>query len=655
MCGISGIVSLQGRPVSHEEIEAMCSAIVHRGPDDWGVYLGPNIGLGMRRLSIIDIKTGQQPVHNEDKTVWVVFNGEIYNFRELRRALEQQGHRFYTETDTEVIVHLYEEYGRKCVDRLRGMFAFALWDCRNETLLLARDRMGKKPLHYARCGGRFLFGSELKSLLQLPDVDRVLNWKAVSHLFTFLCTPPGESIVEGIYKLPPGSILTVSARGDVQTERYWACEFNPDYSHGEHYFVERLREILEESVRLRLVSDVPLGAFLSGGIDSSAVVALMSRLSPGRVKTFSIGFAEEEFNELAYARLVADRFDTEHHELVVEPDIVPVIEDLAWYLDEPLGDSSVIPTYLVSKLASEHVTVLLSGDGGDEIFGGYDKYVKSEAEQNRSIPAPVRFMLRLLADGLPDGARGRHFLRHASLKEPERYLDGLTLFRADEKQKLFRKEVLEQLSGYNPWQHGLELLGKRNGSWLSAMQQFDLDSYLPLDILTKVDRMSMAHSIETRAPLLDHKLVEFAATIPPDLKVRGTATKAIFKRAMKGILPEEIIDRPKRGFAIPLGHWFRGGLGNFVRDLLLSDRCRSRGIFDLKYIENLLELQNKGRELDLHIWTLISFELWCRTFLDRRPVPRPPRGLHESRHQDTRTPGRTVLTTHNSRGDCSAL
>jgi asparagine synthase (glutamine-hydrolysing) len=352
---------------------------------------------------------------------------------------------------------------------------------------------------------------------------------------------------------------------------------------------------------------------------------MMARLSPGRVKTFSIGFAEKEYNELAYARLAADTFGTEHHDLIIEPDIVPIIEDLVWYLDEPLGDSSVIPTYMVSKLASEYVTVLLSGDGGDEIFGGYDKYVKSGAEQNQSIPAPLRFMLRLFADGLPDGAFGRHFLQHVSLKEPERYLDGSTLFRADEKRKLFRKEVLEHMTGYNPWQNGIESLGKRTGSWLSSIQNFDLDCYLPLDILTKVDRMSMAHSIETRAPLLDHKLVEFAATIPPDLKVRGSETKVLFKRAMKGLLPDEIINRPKRGFAIPLGHWFRGGLGHFVRDLLLSDKSRSRGIFDLKYIEDLLEFQNKGRELDLHIWTLISFELWCRTFLDRQPAPPPPR------------------------------
>jgi asparagine synthase (glutamine-hydrolysing) len=625
MCGILGVLNLQGRPVSLDEIECMCSAIIHRGPDDGGFYIGPNIGFGMRRLSIIDLKTGQQPVHNEDQTVWVVFNGEIYNFRQLRKDLERQGHCFYTDSDTEVLVHLYEEYGKKCVDRLRGMFAFALWDDRRKILLLARDRMGKKPLYYARCRGRFLFGSELKSLLQLPDVPRALNWRSVNYLFTFLTTPPTESIVEGISKLPPGHILTVSAQGEVQTERYWTCDFTPDYSHNEYYFVEKLRELLEESVRLRMVSDVPVGAFLSGGIDSSAIVAMMSRLSPGRVKTFSIGFAEEEYNELPFARLAADTFHTEHHDLIIEPDIVPVIEDLAWYLDEPLGDSSVIPTYMVSKLASEHVTVLLSGDGGDEIFGGYDKYVKSEAEQSRSIPAPIRFMLRLFANGMPEGAFGRHFLQHASLKEPERYLDGSTLFRADEKQKLFQREVLELMSGYNPWQGGLELLGKRTGSWLSAIQNLDLDCSLPLDILTKVDRMSMAHSIETRAPLLDHKLVEFAATIPPDLKLRGTETKVLFKRAMRGLVPDEIIDRPKRGFAIPLGRWFRGGLSTFVRDLLLSAKSRSRGIFDPKYIESLLAFHDKGRELDLHIWTLISFELWCRTFLDRQPVPPVPR------------------------------
>jgi asparagine synthase (glutamine-hydrolysing) len=614
------MLNVDGPPVSAAEVERMCAAIVHRGPDEGGMHVTPGVGLGMRRLSIIDIQTGRQPVHNEDESVWVVFNGEIYNFLELRASLRAQGHRFYTETDTETLVHLYEEYGVRCVDRLRGMFAFALWDERRKQLLLARDRLGKKPVYYGWSQGRFLFASEVKSFLQLPGFERRLNWSSLSHLFTFLSTPAAESILEGIHKLEPGHTLTVSHTGRVSVERYWQCEFKPDYGRTEQYFVERLLELLDESVRLRLMSDVPLGAFLSGGIDSSAVVAMMSRLTPGRVKTFSVGFAEEPYNELDYAGMAAKEFHTDHHELVITPDIAPVIEDLVWYLDEPFGDSSAIPTYMVSKLASEHVTVLLSGDGGDEIFGGYDKYVVSEAEQSRYVPAPLRNVFGFLAPRLPQGMRGRNFLRHASLQEPERYLDMCTFFGTEDKKLLFRKELHPLIAESDPWQTGRELLSSPGGDWLSALQNYDLHAYLPLDILTKVDRMSMAHSLETRAPLLDHKLVEFAATIPPNLKVDGRATKVIFKKAMRGLLPDAIIDRPKRGFAIPLGRWFRGGLGDFVRETLLCDASRNRGIFNPGYIERLLRLHQQGKELDLHIWTLLSFELWCRTFLDRTPA-----------------------------------
>src|SRR2546428_3248583 len=360
MCGIAGIMSFNGRPVSSEERVAMCTAMFHRGPDKEGFYIGPGVGLGMRRLSIIDLQTGHQPVSNEDGTVWVVFNGEIYNFRDLRRKLEQRGHAFSTATDTEVIVHLYEEYGQHCVEKLRGMFAFALWDDRSQTLLLARDRLGIKPLYYAEAGGRLLFASELKAILQVPEVERSLNWMAVSHLFTGLTTPPAESIIEGVRKLEPGHILIVSPGKAPQTERYWEVRFEPDYSRSEEDFVEELRELLQESVSLHLVSDVPLGAFLSGGIDSSSVVATMARLARGPVKTFSIGFLDRDFNELDYARLVAKEFGTEHHELVLEPNALEIIEDLAWNLDEPFDDHSAIPTYIVSKLASEHVTVVLS-------------------------------------------------------------------------------------------------------------------------------------------------------------------------------------------------------------------------------------------------------------------------------------------------------
>jgi len=614
-------MSFDGKPVSLEELHAMCAALAHRGPDDEGFCLGKDksVGLGMRRLSIIDLQTGRQPVHNEDGTVWVVFNGEIYNYRGLRRELNARGHAFYTTTDTEVIVHLYEEYGPRCVEHLRGMFAFALWDDRSRTLLLARDRLGIKPLYYAEIAGRLLFASELKAILQVPEVERSLNWRAVSHLFTGLTTPPAESIIEGVRKLEPGHLLTASPGKEHKIERYWEARFEPDYSRSEEDYVEELRELIQESVSLHMVSDVPLGAFLSGGIDSSSVVATMARLVPGPVKTFSIGFPDRDFNELDHARLVAERFGTDHHELILEPDVVDILEDLAWYLDEPFGDPSAIPTFMVSKLAADHVTVVLSGDGGDELFAGYDKYLVEQRERRyRFVPRPFRRMLGTIGELMHDGMRGRNFLRHIALDGAARYLDASTLFRLDQKKRLFQPGASEMLMKSDPWTEAAEYLAGVNGHWLSALQYWDLKSYLPLDILTKVDRMSMAHSIEARVPLLDHKLVEFATTIPPDLRLRNGTTKYLFKRALRGILPDEIIDRPKHGFGIPLGRWFRGQLGDFVRELLLSETSRRRGIFNPAYIEQLVQRHENGRELDLHLWTLISFELWCRTFLDRR-------------------------------------
>lgn len=628
MCGIAGILSLNSRSVCVEELQSMCAAMTHRGPDDDGFYVGRGMGLGMRRLSIIDLETGRQPVHNEDGSIWVVLNGEIYNFKELRRALERRGHSFYTATDTETIVHLYEEYGVYCVEKLRGMFAFALWDDRSKILLLARDRLGIKPLYYAQVGGRLAFASELKVLLQLPEVKRSLNWKAVDHLFTFLSTPGAESVVAGVHKLEPAHVLTVSPGRAPRIARYWDVHFEPDYTRTETYFVERLRALLEESVRLHMVSDVPLGAFLSGGVDSSAVVATMSRLTARPIKTFSIGFPEKRYNEAPYARRVAEEFGTDHRELILEPHTFELVEDIAWFLDEPFGDSSAIPTYMVSKLAAEEVTVALSGDGGDELFAGYDRYRVEERERRyRFLPTLARRALGSIGKKMPEGMRGRNFLRHLSLTGTERYLDASTLFRLEEKRKLFHPEIFALFSHDAPWRALAAGLAKEDHHWLSALQYLDLKNYLPLDILTKVDRMSMAHSIEARVPLLDHKLVEFAATIPPEFKLRNGTTKDIFKRAMRGILPEEIIDRRKQGFAIPLGRWFRGRLAHFLREILLSDTSRRRGIFNPAYIERLVTMHERGRELDLHLWTLVSFELWCRTFLDARPntaVPRRP-------------------------------
>jgi len=625
MCGIAGIFGHQGKAVHFGEVKAMCDVIIHRGPNDEGFFINDNIGLGMRRLSVIDLSTGQQPVTNETGTLQLVLNGEIYNYLELRRELIDKGHRFSTNSDTEVIVHLYEEYGAECVQHLRGMFAFALWDSQRRRLMLARDRLGKKPLYYGDIDGRLVFASELKCLLQLPEVKRDLNWTSVNYLFSFLSTPPAESIIQGIHKLEPGHILTVEYGGSPVLTRYWDLQFEADHGRSEASFVEELREILDESVRIRMISDVPLGAFLSGGLDSSAVVAMMMRHSTGPVKTFSIGFNEEKFNEAPFAREVAQALGTEHHELILQADALDILEDLVWYLDEPFGDSSAIPTYMVSRMAAEHVTVALSGDGGDEIFAGYDKYRVEQREQRYNhIPSPLRSMLGAIGAQMKEGMKGRNFLRHIALDGHDRYLDAQTLFSKQDRLALFQPAAAERMLDDDPWRELRTCLGREGQHWLSALQYMDIKHYLPLDIMTKVDRMSMAHSLEARSPLLDHKLVEFAATIPAEMKLHHGRSKHILKQAMQGFLPEGIINRKKQGFAVPLGHWFRGEMNGFVRDIVLSPSSRARQIFDPDYIERLLLLHERGRPLDAALWTLLSFELWCRAFLDQ-PVAKASR------------------------------
>ena len=627
MCGIAGILHLDGRPVAPERLRAMTAAIAHRGPDDEGFYFGAGVGLGMRRLAIIDLAGGRQPIASEDGSVVVVLNGEIYNFRELRRRLEARGHRFATATDTEVIVHLYEEMGDGCVEWLRGMFAFALWDARRRRLLVARDRVGIKPLHWARIGDTLVFASEVKAILELPEVPVELNWASVDHLFTFLTTPPAETIVEGVHKLEPGRLLTASAAEGVAVRRWWRLEFEPDHRRSEDEWAEALRAALDESVRLHRVSDVPLGAFLSGGVDSSAVVESLARSGPEPVRTFSIGFREHEFDELEYARLAARAFGTRHREEVVEPAVVDVLDELAWYLDEPFGDSSAIPTWMVSKITAEEVTVALSGDGGDELFAGYDRYrVERRERLNRLIPWPLRRLIGAVGETLPEGATGREMLRHLSKVGVDRYLDATTLFRDDRKRRLFSAAALRRMPPGGPRSAlgALDALDSPRGHWLSTLQRLDLESYLPLDILTKVDRMSMAHSLEARVPLLDHPLIELAARIPPRLQMRRGRAKHVFKRALRGRVPEPILERPKRGFAIPLGRWFRGALGGFVRELLLGETSRRRGVFRPAYLDELLARHEGGRSYDLELWTLISFELWCRVFLDRRAGARAP-------------------------------
>jgi asparagine synthase (glutamine-hydrolysing) len=501
------------------------------------------------------------------------------------------------------------------------MFALAIWDARRRQILLARDRLGIKPLYYAESDGELLFASELKSILRLGRVPRALDWEAVRHLFTFLVTPPAQSIVAGVKKLEPARVAVARDGSSLRTQRYWDVEFEPDREATEAELVERLRGLLEESVALHQVSDVPVGAFLSGGIDSSAVVAMMSQAATRPVKTFSVGFADADFSELEPARQVATLCGTDHHELVLEPDVVPLVDDIAWVLDEPFGDTSAIPTYMVSKLAAQHVKVVLTGDGGDEIFAGYDKYVVEDRERAYDLmPASLRRAAGAVGAVMPEGMRGRRFLRHLALDGPRRYLDAQSIVHPDEMASLFTPDAAARMAPYDPWRLPIEhLCGAPD--WISAVQYGDLQSYLPLDVLTKVDRMTMAHSLEARPPLLDHRLVEFAATIPPELRYRDGTTKYLFKQALRELLPGTIIDRRKQGFAVPLARWFRGPLAGYARDVLLSDSSRHRGVLNPAAVEKRLYLHQRGRDLDLQLWTMLSFELWCRRFLDVQAAP----------------------------------
>ena len=623
MCGIAGIVRWNDTPVFEHEIRSMCDLMVHRGPDDHGVYVAPGVGIGMRRLSIIGLDTGHQPMSNEDGTVWVVFNGEIYNYASLRHELQQRGHVFRTTSDTECLVHLYEDHGKNLVNHLRGMFAFAIWDQSRRQLLLGRDRLGIKPLYYAESAHGLIFASELKPILNCHGINRSLNWEAVGHLLTFLTTPPSASIVDDVRKLEPARVAVARAGEALRIERYWDVTFEPDEDATEADHISRLRALLEESVALHRVSDVPVGAFLSGGIDSSAVVATLARQHPEPVKTFSIGFEEAGFDELAHARNVAAQFGTDHYDMVVRPDVVAIVEDLTWYLDEPFGDTSAIPTYMVSKLAAAHVKVVLTGDGGDEVFAGYDRYLV-EARERRfdALPRPLRRAAGTVGAMLPEGTRGKRFLQHLALDGAERYVDASAMFRAHDLRRLLNSDAYRMVASHDAAGAATRSMTTYADDWLAAVQRWDLGAYLPQDILTKVDRMTMAHSIEARPPLIDHRIVEFAARVPARFRLRNGTTKHLFKQAMRGVLPDQIIDRPKHGFAVPLAHWLRHDLATFARDILLSPTARQRGLFNVRQVERLLRLNDRGRDLDLQLWTILSLELWCRRFLDKSPNAR---------------------------------
>ena len=629
MCGISGKLYFDsGRPVEREILERMNAVLAHRGPDDAGIYCDGPVGLAHRRLSIIDLSpAGHQPMSNEDGTIWIVFNGEIYNFQSLRPDLVRRGHRFRSNSDTEVIIHLYEEHGAECLRFLRGMFALAIWDGARRQLFLARDRLGKKPLSYQQDGAAFRFASEVKAILQDPDVQNRPNPAGISQYLTYGYVPGSGSAFQGIHKLPPGHYLTC-CDGQVKVARYWRLRRDRKAQRSEADWCQEIVTRLEEATRLRMISDVPLGAFLSGGIDSSAIVALMSRIATGPVKTFSIGFEEPEYDELRYARQVAERFQTDHHEFVVRPDAAAVLPRLAWHYDEPFADSSAVPTYYVAQMTRAHVTVALNGDAGDESFGGYDRYVANllAASFDRWPGAgflrhTIRWGLHLLPHGGTRTSlfyRGRRFLDGLTETPERRYARWFCQFYGDRKADLCTPEFLAAAGEVDALEVLLASYRESDApDFGDATLGVDAGLYLPDDLLVKVDIASMAHSLEARSPFLDHEFMEFAATIPFELKVRGRIKKYILKQALAGLLPDQILHRPKMGFGVPIDHWLRHELREMAHDTLLSTRAVGRGYFRADVIRRMLE-DHARRKASWHylLWTLLMLELWHRTYID---------------------------------------
>jgi asparagine synthase (glutamine-hydrolysing) len=636
MCGINGLVYTDPRhPVDRALVRRLTSTLSHRGPDADGFFWGDGAALGHRRLSIIDLSTGDQPIFNEDRSKVVVFNGEIYNFAEVRAELVQRGHTFGTASDTEVIVHAWEEYGDACVSRLRGMFAIALWDLRRRRLLLARDRVGKKPLYYVHDDDRILFGSELKALLGDPSVKRVVNVEALDDYLTFGAVPAPRTVYAGIHQLPPAHYL-VWEDGRIRTEEYWDVVYREAPPRREAEWLEQFESIFAEAVRLRMIADVPLGAFLSGGVDSTAVVAAMAAESDRPVVTTNISFSDGAFDEAPHARAVARSLGTDHSELVVEPRAVDVLPRLVWHLDEPFADSSAVPSYYVARAARQRVTVALSGDGGDEVFAGYEwRYGLNllEARVRRLVPGPLRRgILGPLstvwpkADRLPRPLRWKFFLRNLSLEPDAAYFHDMSLFTPEDKAGLLSAGFRRDLAGYTPLARVRAHFDRVRGlDPLSRILYVDLKTYLPNDILVKMDRMAMANSLEVRSPLLDHKVIEFAATLPSDLKYRNGISKYLLKRYAAQRAPASAIYRPKMGFSIPVADWLRGELRATAEDLLLSDRAMGRGYFDPEHVRAMWgRHQARRRNHSHHLWALMMLELWHRLFVDRSPTATAP-------------------------------
>ncbi len=621
MCGIAGI-ALRDPQCAPDEglLRQMCEAMVHRGPDDEGVFVTSGVGLGMRRLSIIDLPGGHQPVFNEDKSVAIVFNGEIYNFLELRPELEVRGHVFTTHSDTEVIVHLYEEYGPECVNKLRGMFAFAIYDDRNHRLLLARDRLGKKPLHYALHNGDLLFASEMKSILAVRPELSTVNRNALLQYMYFGYVPDPATAFEPIKKLPPGHLLEYE-KGEVRVRQYWDLPpFGTYDPPREEQVIEELECRLAEAVRIRLMADVPLGAMLSGGTDSSTVVALMARASSRPVKTFTIGFRHEDFNEAPHARLVAQKFGTEHHELIVEPNFVDTVMTLTGHLEEPFGDSSMLPTYFISCLARKHVKVALSGDGGDEAFAGYDRYrIHLHERAHPWVPDWAgRWYREHVHPHIPYSVPGRSLAYSIALPWQDRYTEGVSFQPFQREMNVLSRDFAATNGALlKQFRHYLDAAPAHDA--LSRVLYLDTKTYLPGDILTKVDRMSMATSLEARVPMLDHIFLEWVTSLAPRWKMRNGSQKIVLRKLAERLgVPDEVLNRKKQGFSLPLRYWMRAELKELVTTVLLEPRTLQRGYFNPAGVEKMLkEHFEERRDHSARLWRLMIFELWHRNFLER--------------------------------------